>query len=71
MGGAACYTGLLLWHLYIRLDSERYPVRTYADLAERIFGRWAKYGCSVLQSLQLIINVRFVVSARVSGLDAD
>ncbi|TFK47166.1 hypothetical protein OE88DRAFT_1666471 [Heliocybe sulcata] len=57
MGGIACYTGLILWRLFCRLDSEQYPIRTYSDLAERIFGKWFKHFCSVLQSLQLIINV--------------
>ncbi|KDQ54668.1 hypothetical protein JAAARDRAFT_182158 [Jaapia argillacea MUCL 33604] len=57
MGGVACYTGLILWRLFIKLDSDRYPVKTYADLAERIFGRWFKHLCTVLQSIQLIINV--------------
>lgn len=57
MGLVACYTGLILWKLFCALDSEHYPVRTYADLGERIFGRWFKHLCTVLQSLQLIINV--------------
>ncbi|KAI0094160.1 transmembrane amino acid transporter protein-domain-containing protein [Irpex rosettiformis] len=57
MGGVACYTGLILWKLFCALDSEHYPVRTYADLGERIFGTWFKNLCTVLQSLQLIINV--------------
>ncbi|KAF8920893.1 hypothetical protein BGZ52_011854, partial [Haplosporangium bisporale] len=30
---------------------------TYADIAERIFGRSARHVCTVLQSLQLIVNV--------------
>ncbi|KAI0687986.1 transmembrane amino acid transporter protein-domain-containing protein [Cytidiella melzeri] len=57
MGFVACYTGLLLWKLFCALDSEHYPIRTYADLGERIFGSWFKNLCAVLQSLQLIINV--------------
>ncbi|EPQ55716.1 hypothetical protein GLOTRDRAFT_75865 [Gloeophyllum trabeum ATCC 11539] len=57
MGGVACYTGLILWRLFCRLDSEQYPIRTYSDIAERIFGRWFKHFCTVLQTLQLIINV--------------
>ncbi|KDQ54670.1 hypothetical protein JAAARDRAFT_60621 [Jaapia argillacea MUCL 33604] len=57
MGAVACYTGLILWHLFLKLDSDRYPIKTYADLAERIFGTWFKHLCSVLQSVQLIIIV--------------
>lgn len=55
----ALYTGLILWRLYIRLDSVRYPLKTYADMAERIFGRAARHVVNVLQSLQLLINVDF------------
>ncbi|KAF9009481.1 transmembrane amino acid transporter protein-domain-containing protein [Cyathus striatus] len=57
MGVIALYTGLILWRLFIRLDSLRYPLKTYADLAERIFGRWARHVCTVLQSIQLLVNV--------------
>ncbi|KAF8187421.1 transmembrane amino acid transporter protein-domain-containing protein [Pholiota molesta] len=57
MGVMALYTGLILWRLFVRLDSARYPVKTYADMAERIFGRAARHIVNVLQSLQLIINV--------------
>lgn len=55
----ALYTGLILWRLYIRLDSVRYPLKTYADIAERIFGRAARHVVNLLQSLQLLINVNF------------
>lgn len=57
MGVAALYTGLILWRLYVRLDSLRYPIRTYGDMAERLFGPWARHICTSLQSLQLIVNV--------------
>lgn len=57
MGIIAAYTGLLLWFLFLKMDSDRYPVRTYSDIAERIFGRWAAYVVSILQSVQLIVNV--------------
>lgn len=62
VGVMALYTGLILWRLFVRLDSARYPVKTYADIAERIFGRAARNVVNVLQSLQLIINVRSCVS---------
>ncbi|KAI0086111.1 hypothetical protein BDY19DRAFT_908621 [Irpex rosettiformis] len=54
MSGVACYTGLILWKLFC---AEYYPVQMYADLEERIFGTWFKNLCTVLQSLQFIINV--------------
>lgn len=60
MGLIALYTGLILWRLFIRLDSLHYPLKTYADIAERIFGRTARHFCTVLQSIQLVINVSYV-----------
>uniref|UniRef100_A0A0W0FFB4 Amino acid transporter transmembrane domain-containing protein n=1 Tax=Moniliophthora roreri TaxID=221103 RepID=A0A0W0FFB4_MONRR len=57
MGAVACYTGLILSHLFCKLDSVQYPVRTYADLGGRILGNWFKHLCTALQSLQLIVNV--------------
>ncbi|KAL6306846.1 transmembrane amino acid transporter protein-domain-containing protein [Sparassis latifolia] len=57
MGAIACYTGLLLWWLFLKLDSDIFPVKTYSDIAERIFGKAAKHICTILQTIQLIINV--------------
>ena len=54
----ACYTGLLLWRLFVNLDSHAYPVKTFADLGERAVGStWFGVLCMILQTLQLIINV--------------
>ncbi|KAG6821307.1 hypothetical protein H0H93_000168 [Arthromyces matolae] len=57
MGLAALYCGLILWRLFIRLDSIKYPLKTYGDIAERIFGKSARHVCTILQSLQLAVNV--------------
>jgi hypothetical protein len=61
MGIIACYTGLLLWYLFCKLDSDIYPVKTYADLGRRVFGTWFGHLCAVLQTIQLIINVGTLV----------
>lgn len=53
----ACYAGLLLWMLFLRLDSLRYPLKTYGDVAERILGKAARHICTFLQTLQLIVLV--------------
>jgi hypothetical protein len=68
MGILALYTGLILWRLFIRLDSPRYPLRTYADIAERIFGRAARHVCNVLQALQLLVNVATICLANGQSL---
>jgi hypothetical protein len=57
----ATYTGLLLWFLFLKTDSDKYPVRTYADLAERVFGQRARAVVNVLQGLQLIVLVGVLV----------
>ena len=59
-GGAAMLTGFMLCRLFCRLDSVRFPVKTYGDLAERVIGVWARHACSILQSIQLIINVGII-----------
>lgn len=57
VGLIACYTGLILWKLFLALDSDQYPIKTYSDVSERVIGRWFRHLCTILQSLQLIINV--------------
>ncbi|KDQ54669.1 hypothetical protein JAAARDRAFT_135255 [Jaapia argillacea MUCL 33604] len=69
MGAVACYTGLILWRLFVKLDSDRYPVKTYADLAERIFGKWFKHLCTVLQSIQLIIIVGTICLSNAQSIE--
>lgn len=39
MGGMAFYCGALLWWLYVKLDSDRYPVKSYSDITERVAGK--------------------------------
>ncbi|KZP07121.1 hypothetical protein FIBSPDRAFT_1053181 [Athelia psychrophila] len=67
-GCLAAFTGYLLMYMYGALDSPQYPVRHFGDLADRIFGRWAKHVCNILQSLQLIFNVGIIVLANGQGL---
>ncbi|KAF9992351.1 hypothetical protein BGZ80_004352 [Entomortierella chlamydospora] len=68
MGFFAFYCGLLLWRLYVHFDSDEYPCRTYSDIAERIFGRTARHISTVLQSLQLIVNVGVICLANGQSL---
>ena len=39
MGGVAFYCGGLLWWLYIKMDSDRFPVKSYSDITERVAGK--------------------------------
>lgn len=47
--------------LFCRLDSVRYPIRSYGDLGQRLLGPWARHLFSFLQTVQLIINVGLIV----------
>ncbi|KAF8530236.1 transmembrane amino acid transporter protein-domain-containing protein [Hysterangium stoloniferum] len=69
MGGIACYTGLIIWRLFCHLDSDKHPVKTYADLGERIFGKWFRHMCTVLQSLQLIIGVGTIILGNAQSVE--
>ncbi|KAF8519394.1 amino acid transporter-like protein [Hysterangium stoloniferum] len=57
LGIAAFYTGMQLWKMYLSLDSDEFPVQNYADLTERIYGRFARHAVNILQTLQLLFNV--------------
>ncbi|KAG8215668.1 transmembrane amino acid transporter protein-domain-containing protein [Butyriboletus roseoflavus] len=67
-GVMAAYSGLLLWHLFLKLDSERFPLRSFGDLGYRIYGSWFRILCNVLQSLQLIVNVALIILGNGQGL---
>jgi Transmembrane amino acid transporter protein len=47
--------------MFMNLDSDRYPLKTYGDVAYRVYGPWARHGVNVLQSLQLLFIVSGVV----------
>lgn len=64
----AAYGGLLLWYMFMKLDSERHPLRSFGDLAYRIYGTWFRHVCNILQSLQLIINVGLIILSNGQGL---
>lgn len=60
-GGLAGYSGYLIWQMFLGLDSYQYPMKTYGDLAFRIYGPWARHGVNILQSIQLLCNVGVIV----------
>ena len=43
MGAAAFYCGGLIWWLYVKLDSDRFPVKSYSDLTERVAGKTLRF----------------------------
>ncbi|KZF20803.1 hypothetical protein L228DRAFT_179732 [Xylona heveae TC161] len=60
-GGLAVYTGWQLWKVFIGLDSDRYPLKNYGDMAFRVYGPWARYVCNVLQNFQFFLNVALLI----------
>lgn len=49
-------SGQILWRMYLSMDSERYPVKCYADLGERTYGPVVRHAFNLLQSLQLLVS---------------
>jgi len=49
--------GQILWKLYMALDSERYPIKSYGDIAERTFGPAFRNVVNTVQFLQLGLQV--------------
>lgn len=47
--------------MFIALDSDRYPMKTYGDFAFRVYGHWAQHFVNVLQSLQFFLNVGLII----------
>ncbi|SCV72669.1 BQ2448_4206 [Microbotryum intermedium] len=60
-GAAAGFTGFKIWKMFCQLDSVRFPVKHYGDLAERIYGPWARHICNILVNVQLLFNCAIVI----------
>lgn len=54
--------------MFLQLDSNRYPLRTYGDVAFRIYGPWARHSVNALQSIQIVFNVGLVIISNSQGL---
>lgn len=64
----AYYAAMQLWKMFIGLDSTRYPLRNYGDLAFRVYGTWARIVCNVLQSFQFFLNVVLLIESNGQGI---
>ncbi|KAK7943123.1 oligopeptide transporter protein [Apiospora aurea] len=62
------YSGLILWRLFIQLDSDRYPMRNYADIFHRVFGPGMKHFVNITQAIQLIAVLGFVILLNGQGI---
>lgn len=43
------------------MDSYEYPIKSYGDMGQRLYGPWLRYVFNILQALQLIFNVGLIV----------
>ncbi|KAJ5894623.1 hypothetical protein N7495_006314 [Penicillium taxi] len=68
LGGFALYSGMQLWNIFVGLDSTRFPMRNYGDMAFRIFGKWAQFLVNILQSFQFFLNVTLLIVSNGQGL---
>ncbi|CAG82057.1 transmembrane amino acid transporter protein-domain-containing protein [Yarrowia lipolytica] len=57
----AAYTGWLIFKMYMKMDSPQYPMRTYGDMATRIYGPVFRLAVDLLQAIQLWCNVGVLV----------
>jgi hypothetical protein len=60
-GGLAVYGGFLLYYMFLGLDSHNYPLRTYGDIAFRVYGTSVRQLINILQSIQLLLNVGVII----------
>lgn len=67
-GIMACYSGMQLWRIFVGLDSTRFPMRNYGDVAFRVFGSWARILVNFLQSFQFFLNVSLLITSNGQGL---
>lgn len=54
--------------MFLGLDSDRYPLKTYGDLAYRLAGKIAWQTINIVQSVQLIFNVGLIIISNGQGL---
>ncbi|KAL8974249.1 MAG: hypothetical protein Q9197_001502 [Variospora fuerteventurae] len=64
----AAYGGFLLWRMFLQLDSDRYPLRSFGDIAYRVAGKVARHTMNVFQSVQLLFNVGIIIIQNGQGL---
>jgi len=60
-GALAGYSGFQIWQVFIHMDSDRYPMKSYGDLFFRVYGVWARHAINILQSIQLLFTVSILI----------
>ena len=61
LGIAAAFSGLMIWKVFIALDSSRYPMLSFGDPFFRLFGSRTRHFINVTQALQMWCSVCVVL----------
>ncbi|KAF2717235.1 oligopeptide transporter protein [Polychaeton citri CBS 116435] len=67
-GVLAFVAGFYIYQMFLALDSTKYPMKNFGDIAYRTMGPWARHGSNFLQSLQLLFNVGVIIIGNAQGL---
>ncbi|THX21220.1 hypothetical protein D6D17_00186 [Aureobasidium pullulans] len=67
-GALAGYTGWQIWQMFLQLDSNQYPLKTFGDIAFRAYGKVVRHLVNILQAIQLIFNVGVIIIQNGQGL---
>ena len=54
--------------MFLGLDSDKWPLKTYGDIAFRIYGTTARHFINITQSIQLLFNVGIIIIINGQGL---
>lgn len=54
--------------MFLQLNSDRYPLRCYGDIAYRVAGSIARHTVNIVQSVQLLFNVGIIIIQNGQGL---
>jgi hypothetical protein len=68
MGAFAAYSSILLWHMFLRLDSVEHPIRTWRDIGDRLCGPWFGHLITAMQSMQMFLGVAIVLLGNAQSL---
>lgn len=60
-GFFAGYSGYLIWHVFLGVDSYEFPARNYGDLSFRTWGTITRYITNIMQALGLLLLLGQVV----------
>ncbi|KAJ5661745.1 uncharacterized protein N7477_009361 [Penicillium maclennaniae] len=61
MGLAAGLSGWMIWHVFLGLDSSRFPVLSFGDPFFRLYGTTCRHVINFTQALQMFLTVAVVL----------